>query len=133
MSSCLSELRRTSPGYFDRFEKKEDVFFQSLAAYLQSQADIRVSHVRCWLMLNTERFKGNSEVVAMLRRFEDLARELKAGVMLCGSKCSSCGLLCLEHNQHDGLHDCKTSHKCAQICSFVDQHEISDIPSCSVP
>jgi hypothetical protein len=131
--SCLKTLRTSFPEYFDRFKMQEDEFFHRLTTYLQSLVNSRIEHVNEWLKMNTERFGGKAEIITLFRDFENFAKDLKAGVALCGSKCSSCGLLCVEHKLHDGDHDCKTSHKCPQICSFVDQHSISDFPPCSMP
>jgi hypothetical protein len=131
--SCLRTLRTSFPEYLDRYDMQEDEFFHLLTNYLQSLVNSRVEHVNEWLKMNTERFGDKAEIITLFRDFENFAKELRASVALCGSKCSSCGLLCVEHKLHDGHHDCKTTHKCPQICSFVDQHSISDFPPCGMP
>lgn len=112
---------------------QENDFFARLTAYLESLVNGRIGHVNQWLKFNTERFGGKAEVLKLFRGFESLTKELKAGVALCGSKCSSCGLSCVEHKLHKGPHECQTSHECAQICSFAEQHDMVEIPQCSMP
>jgi hypothetical protein len=113
---------------------QEDEFFRMLTSYLQSLVNNRIEHVNEWLKMNTERFGGKAEIITLFRDFENFAKELRTSVALCGTKCSSCGLLCVEHKLHDGPHDCRTTHKCAQICSFLDQHDAStSFPPCGMP
>ncbi|KIM24947.1 hypothetical protein M408DRAFT_331430 [Serendipita vermifera MAFF 305830] len=135
LSASIAQLRKSFPGYFKRFEMDEEEFFRRLTVYLQSLANSRIEHVNEWIKINTERFGEKLETIKLFHESESLAKELKASVALCGSKCSMCGLLCVLHKVHEGGHDCKTSHKCPQICSFVEEHaaDACPIPDCSMP
>jgi hypothetical protein len=116
-----------------RFEMDESDFLQRYNEYLETRADIRIAYVRRWLHENTVRFGEKTEIHSLLRRFEGLAKELKAAVVLCGISCSLCGLLCLEQKHHGGNHDCKTSHRCSKLCAFADQHAGQAAPPCDIP
>jgi hypothetical protein len=110
----------------------EEDFILGLRNYLQDIATSRIEHVLQWLKVNTERFGEKAEITVLFRSFDTCAKELRQSVTICGSKCSSCGLLCLEHKQHEGDHHCNTSHECPHICSFTDQHIRTDIPACGI-
>jgi len=125
-------LRRRYSGYQDRFKMTEEDFILGLRSYLQDIAIARIEHVLQWLKVNTERFGEKAEITVLFRSFDTWAKELRQSVTICGSKCSSCGLLCLEHKQHEGNHHCNTSHKCPHICSFTDQHVLSNTPECGI-
>ena len=111
----------------------EEEFVAAFNLYLLDLADGRVQQVRTWLEQNTSRFAQHADVQALFRNFQELAKELKSGVALCGATCSSCSLLCLSGRQHDGAHDCHTSHKCPHACEFVDQHDGMPVPACDMP
>lgn len=129
---CLHDLRITWPDRFERFKLPEQEFMQQYNDYLQGLADVRIQYVKKWLTVNTMRFGERIEITPLFRKFEGLAKELKAAVALCGITCSSCGLKCIEQKYHSGRHDCKTSHRCANICAYVGQHD-EDIPQCDMP
>ena len=129
---CLHDLRVGWSERFSRFEMEEATFLERYNEYLQMHAEARVAYVRKWLRDNTIRFGEKVEIHALLRRFESLANELRAAVVLCGVSCSSCGLLCLEQKHHSGKHDCKTTHLCSRLCSFADQHPDETVP-CDMP
>ena len=126
-------LRMRWPERSQRFTLSEQEFFQGYSTYLHGLAEGRIKHVFTWLKSNTSRFGENSEVLALFRTFDSLAKDLRRSVQLCGSKCSSCGLLCLDHKQHDGPHNCMTTHRCPERCGFMDQHEEEFIPDCDLP
>ncbi|KAG8816259.1 hypothetical protein FRC17_000381 [Serendipita sp. 399] len=131
---CLHELRVTWEKRWSRFDMDDKIFLQEYNAYLQGLADQRISYVRQWLTQNTLRFGEKAEITAVMRRFDGLAKETKAAVVLCGISCANCGLLCLEQKYHTGRHDCKTTHRCHRICAFANQHDSdSPIPSCDMP
>ncbi|KIM24854.1 hypothetical protein M408DRAFT_26650 [Serendipita vermifera MAFF 305830] len=130
---CLQELRVGWNERLSRFEMDEAVFIEQYNAYLQTIADTRIAYVRRWLRDNTIRFGEKVEILALIRRFEGLAKELKAAVVLCGLSCSSCSLLCLDQKHHGGKHDCKTSHRCPRLCTFESQHTEDTVPSCDMP
>jgi hypothetical protein len=133
LQGCLKELRLTFTRRDERFQIGEDMFFRELSSHLHYLVETRILHVFQWLKVNTERFGEKGEITVLFRAFDAYAKELRASVVLCGSKCSSCGLLCLEHKQHTGKHNCQTSHRCSHPCGFIDQHEGSEIPECDIP
>ncbi|PVF92927.1 hypothetical protein CPB86DRAFT_144289 [Serendipita vermifera] len=133
LDGCLQKLRLSFKKREERFQVGEEHFFKELSAHLHYLAETRIQHVSQWLKVNTERFGEKGEITGLFRTFDAHAKELRANVILCGSKCSSCGLLCLEHKQHVGKHNCQTSHRCAHLCGFIDQHEVSEIPECDIP
>ncbi|PVF95046.1 hypothetical protein CPB86DRAFT_739378 [Serendipita vermifera] len=130
--SCLHTLRVGWPQRLERFEMVEAEYLNQFNAYLKSLANARVNYVRAWLKANTTRFGEKAELTILLRRFESLARELQAAIVLCGSICSSCGLLCLEQKHHIGPHDCLTSHRCSEPCAFIKEHD-NEVADCDMP
>ncbi|CCA69193.1 hypothetical protein PIIN_03093 [Serendipita indica DSM 11827] len=129
---CLTNLRRGWADRFNRFDMEEDDFLRDYNIHLQSRADIRIESVRNWLLQNVRRFGERSEITSLLRRFEGMAKELKAAIVLCEISCAECRLLCLEPKYHTGRHDCKTSHRCHRVCAFAEQHA-DEIPQCDMP
>jgi len=115
----------------ERYSMTERDFVDGYNDYLRILAEARVTHVRDWIAANTSRFGEKAEVTSLRRTFDQLSKELRASAVLCGSKCFSCGLLCLEHKQHEGDHNCMTDHKCPEICGFGDEHE--DDVACGLP
>lgn len=132
ISACLAYLRAGYPRLEERYNMDDGEYYRSLQAYLQAVVESRVEQVRRWITVNTERFGPKAEITALLHTFDAFAKEMQLSVLLCGSKCSQCGLICLEHKQHNRQHDCKTSHLCPRVCSFVDQHQ-GEIPECGMP
>ena len=130
---CLASLRSSWDDRHNRFKLAEDEFLAAFNRYLHDLADARVQQVRAWLEQNTSRFAHHADVQALFRNFQELAKELKSGVALCGAPCGSCSLLCLSGRQHDGVHDCHTNHKCPHACDFVDQHDGMPVPACDMP
>ncbi|PVF98362.1 hypothetical protein CPB86DRAFT_825740 [Serendipita vermifera] len=133
LHDCLRTLRMSYPGRDARYRIGEADFFKGLSSYLVNLVEARLKHVSQWLTANTERFGEKGEITVLIRTFDAYSKELRASVTLCGSKCSSCGLICLEHKQHTGKHHCQTSHRCVHPCEFVDQHEEAEIPECDIP
>jgi len=131
---CLAALRASWEGQRNRFRMSEENFLAAFNQYLQTLVDARVHQVRTWLEQNTERYRENAEVQLLYRQFEELTKELKGGLALCGVQCAECNLLCINGRQHNGSHDCNTSHKCIQLCEFIDQHETNaSVPICEMP
>ena len=130
---CFASLRSSWGNRYNRFRMTEEEFLAAFNRYLHDLADARVQQVRTWLEQNTSRFAQHADVQALFRSFQELAKELKGGVALCGATCGSCSLLCLSARQHDGAHDCHTSHKCPHACEFVDQHDGMPVPACDMP
>jgi hypothetical protein len=133
LSECLRQLRISWPKRAQRFSLGELEFLLQYKGYLEQLAEARIKHVSSWLKANTTRFGENPEVLTLFRAFDTSCKELRRSIQLCGSKCSLCGLLCLDHKQHEGAHNCMTSHKCPDACGFAEQHEEDDIPACELP
>ncbi|KAG8834730.1 hypothetical protein FRC17_007454 [Serendipita sp. 399] len=133
VEKCLLSLRATWKDRVKRFSMGEETFIEGFNAHLRNLAEDRIKVVNAWLTANTTRFGEKAEVTSLFRVFDKLAKELRQSVILCGSKCTSCGLLCLDHKQHEGDHNCMTSHKCPDICSFTPQHTDSELPACGLP
>ena len=115
---CLAALRSSWEGHDRRFKDSEEEFLASLHQYLLTIAGARIGQVRTWLEQNTTRFGKHSDVQTLLRRFDELAKELKGHILLCGVSCGSCSLSCLKGRQHDGAHDCCTTHECPSAREF---------------
>jgi hypothetical protein len=130
---CLASLRSSWNDRHNRFKMTEEEFLAAFNRYLLDLADARVQQVRTWLEQNTSRFAQHADVQALFRNFQELAKELKSRVALCGATCGSCSLSCLSGRQHDGAHDCHTSHKCPHACEYVDQHGGMSVPACDMP
>jgi len=131
--TCLAMLRSKWEGRHDRFKTSEGEFLANFNQYLLSIADARIGQVRTWLEQNTPRFVQHADVRTLFRRFDELAKELKSHILLCGAACGSCSLSCLKERQHDDGHDCYTSHKCPRACEFNDEHEGLPAPACDMP
>lgn len=130
----LSALRVSWEGLRNRFRMSEDNFLAAFNQHLQTLVDARIHQVRTWLEENTERYRENAEVQSLYRQFEELTKELKGGLALCGVQCVECSLLCINGRQHNGPHNCNTSHKCIRLCEFIDQHEQNTpVPICEMP
>jgi len=131
---CLAALRSSWEGQHNRFRMSEDNFLAAFNQYLQCLVDARIHQVRTWLEQNTEKYRENAEVQLLYRQFEELTKELKGGLALCGVQCAECSLLCINGRQHNGPHHCNTSHKCARLCEFIDQHDqTAAVPICEMP
>ena len=130
---CLASLRSSWGERHNRFRMTEKEFLAAFNRYLLDLADARVQQVRTWLEQNTARFAQHADVQALFRSFQELAKELKSGVALCGATCGSCSLLCLNARRHDDAHDCRTIHKCPHTCQFLDQHDSMSVPACDMP
>ncbi|KAG8833322.1 hypothetical protein FRC17_010897 [Serendipita sp. 399] len=130
---CLEKMRKRFPKLGSRYRMAETDFVELLRGYINEVIEQRINDVRNWLTTNTMRFGERPEISTLFREFDGLSRELRLAALICGSKCSSCGLLCLQDNQHKGDHDCRTSHKCGHICDFNDNHESLDVPDCGMP
>lgn len=132
LNSCLCQLRMGWDHFQQRSSIVEVEFLTGYRQYLSAIAEARIDHVQTWINANVARFGEMAEITSLRSNFEQLSKELRMSVILCGSKCSECGLLCLENKRHDGDHDCKTSHKCPELCGFADEHEAAvgcDLPA----
>lgn len=110
----LSDLRATGP----KRQGLMDLEWHSLlASHLLDLATSRIALVRLWMESNVARFPSeHNDVQALRRAFEQLSLDLVAGVTLCGMKCKSCGLLCVDSKRHEGDHNCATNHQCLETC-----------------
>jgi len=131
--SCLASLRSNWEGRHDRFKISEEGLLATLNQHLVAITDARIGQVRTWLGANTARFGQHADVQTLFRRFDELAKELKSHVVLCGAACGTCRLSCLKGRQHGDAHDCCTTHKCPPACEFDDQHDGPPAPACDIP
>jgi len=130
---CLASLRSSWGGRYNRFKNSEEAFITAFNQHLLTIANARIGHVRTWLEQNTTRFAQHPDVRTLFRKFDELAKELKGHTVLCGAACGSCSLFCLDEKQHDGAHNCHTTHKCPRACEFSDQHDGLPTPACDMP
>ena len=131
--ACLASLRSNWEGLHNRFKISEEEFLSAFNQHLLSIADARIGQVRTWLAENTARFAQHADVQTLFRIFDELVKELKSYVALCGVACGSCSLSCLKDRQHDDAHECYTTHKCSYACEFDDQHDGLPAPTCDMP
>jgi hypothetical protein len=132
---CLELLRRGWEGLTTRFSICEEKFVDRFNSHLAGLAEARIEHVRRWLDANTSRFKDNADIKDLNNSFDRLCRGILTSITLCGSRCHGCDLLCLNRRSHGGVHECKTDHKCPQICSFLEQHDgpvETEVPICEL-
>ena len=122
--ACLASLRSNWEGRYNRLKISEEEFLTAFNQHLISIADARIGHVRTWLEENTARFAQHADVQRLFQIFNELVKELKSHVALCGVACASCSLSCLKVRQHDDAHECSTTHKCPHACEFDDQHDV---------
>ena len=123
--ATLATLRRSWDQFDQRSSKPDDEWIAELSLYLDNVSDMRVNHVREWVLSNLSRFKTSHANIETLRRaFEDATVDLKANVQLCKMECEECNLLCLRARGHaaEELHDCQTDHFCTHLCDFGDEH-----------
>jgi hypothetical protein len=134
--TCLSILQQSWPGYKERFiasDAPDIVWADSLDSYLLGEAEARIKYIKTWLDVNTNRFSAHITTFAGLHhQFESTAVSLKANVKLCKMQCAACQLVCIQPHHHDGPHDCETSHRCSQTCSFINEHG-SEMILCGLP
>ena len=130
---CLASLRSDWEGHHNRSKISEEEFITTLNQHLLSIADARIGQVRTWLEENTARFAQHADVQTLFRIFDELAKELKTHVAICGMACGSCSLSCLKDRQHEDAHDCYTTHRCPYECEFDDQHDQLPAPACDMP
>lgn len=117
---------------WDKFDSRQHVpdtqWAEELTRYLEDLAEMRVNHVRAWFKSNLTRFQaGHASVVEIQRTLENAVIDLKSSVQLCRMQCGSCQLFCIQGRSHDGAHNCKTMHRCTQLCEFcVEARELEE-------
>lgn len=100
-SEVMRQLRSQWSTDLERQHCAETEYVFALASYLQELGRNRESLIEGWLNANLCRFSSeHSEIQNLKRRSEALTRELLAGLEICGLKCSSCNLRCLEGKRH---------------------------------
>jgi len=122
-TSWLAELGTLWPERLNRHKTTEADFISGYNEFLQGLVEERLELVGRWLQVNTARFRKHSEVQDLMRAFRRDGEQMTASTLLCGSRCGSCGLLCLEMRRHEGEHDCGTTHRCAHPCERLADHE----------
>lgn len=111
----------------------EDEYLKYLRDYLEHVVEFRIEVVSHWLEINVKRFEKQPAIATLRREYDRCAKELRRGVVICGYKCESCYLTCVQHKEHEGGHSCQTSHKCPVDCEFNEKHTSSRNPPCGVP
>ncbi|KAG2130165.1 uncharacterized protein EDB93DRAFT_1181059 [Suillus bovinus] len=95
------------------------LWVENLTAHIDNLINLRVAHVRKWILLNVTRFPSEQASIGeLMRTFGSATIDLKSNLQLCKLKCASCELLCIQSRLHDGQHDCQTSHECIHSCDF---------------
>ncbi|KZP02990.1 hypothetical protein FIBSPDRAFT_769606, partial [Athelia psychrophila] len=121
----LASLRNFWEMENPRQSMQDDPWFSALSKYLESIAEMRVRHVQEWVDSNLSRFQTGQENIQELRRtLQSATTDLTANIQLCGTKCASCHLACVQSRSHKGPHDCCTSHRCLCTCEFCDSAEL---------
>jgi hypothetical protein len=124
--SCLETLRDSWDQITSRQRVDDSIWTLDLAQFLTRVVDLRTAHVDKWLKLNLQRFQAvNASIEELRRTFDSAVVDLRAGVQLCRSQCSTCNLFCIQSRLHEGNHDCLTSHECVHECTFCQR----DLPS----
>jgi hypothetical protein len=130
---ALIKLRDTWDQVHPRQLIPDVAWASNLSVHLDHLAELRIDHVRQWIALNLSRFQtGHASIEDLRRTFESASVDLKAGVQLCKTKCTSCHLLCIQSRLHDGVHDCQTSHGCIHLCDLCDDYQ-GNHKDCSMP
>ncbi|KAG1840861.1 hypothetical protein C8R48DRAFT_739797 [Suillus tomentosus] len=117
--TALQVLSHAWEDYGSRHHVPEDLWIENLIAHLDSLVNLRVAHVREWILSNVTRFQnGQASIDELMRTFESATVDLKSNLQLCKMKCGRCKLLCIQTRFHDEQHDCQTSHECIHSCDF---------------
>ena len=97
----LLKLREDWNTDLERQQTPEAEYVLALAAHLQRLVAARILHVGEWIESNVSKFSSeHAEIQSLRRQFETLSRKLSAEVEICGMKCSSCELRCVEGKRH---------------------------------
>jgi hypothetical protein len=105
--------------YDSRHHIPDNLWVENLLTHIDNLVNLRVAHVREWILTNVVRFQtGQASIDELMRTFESATVDLKSNLQLCKLKCGSCELLCIQSRLHDGQHDCQTSHDCIHSCDF---------------
>ncbi|KAI0692274.1 hypothetical protein BC835DRAFT_1277959 [Cytidiella melzeri] len=134
--TCLANLRASWPEHNSRTaasDVADTAWAEDLDRYLVGRVESRIESVRAWLDINTARFSTQTNSFAAVRHeFENMTVALKANVRLCKLSCANCQLVCIQPRHHNGVHDCETSHRCSQACSFSSDHG-EETKACGMP
>ena len=132
----MAALRASWPDDSRRFatpDVPDITWAEELDQYLGRLAESRIEYVRSWLDINISRFSAHpASFTALRHEFDNLSIALKAHVKLCKMQCATCQLVCIQPRHHDGGHDCGTSHRCPQSCSFANDHN-GQLMFCGIP
>ena len=119
---CLETLRDSWDQITSRQHVDDSEWTSDLVQYLTRLVDLRTAHVDKWLKFNVKRFQaGNASIEELRRTFDSAVIDLRAGVQLCRSQCSTCNLFCIQSRLHEGSHNCLTSHECIHDCTFCQR------------
>lgn len=107
-----------------RQEISDSSYLFAIRTHLGKLAKERSTRVKLWLKTNTVRFsRDQPDIQKLWKTFDELAKDLLAGVEVCGKTCGQggCQLVCLRPKLHDGgdeSHNCSTNHRCVGDCVF---------------
>jgi hypothetical protein len=129
----IMEVHRMSwTSFSERSTLTESSWYRGLVEHLNGLAEGRLSLVKLWVESNLVRFADHKTASEILyRELNAMSVDLKTSLALCGMHCANCQLICIQHNRHDELHNCMTSHRCPRPCSYSDDH--SDEEACGLP
>ncbi|KAF7308315.1 VWFA domain-containing protein [Mycena chlorophos] len=104
----LVTLRNSWDQIEQRPHRDEAEWFEELTQYLNAIVDMRIEHVREWIVSNLSRFTESQATMEVLRRmFETYIVDLRANVELCGTQ---------------------QSHPCSASCQLPGTCEIETAP-----
>ncbi|EIW81351.1 hypothetical protein CONPUDRAFT_82336 [Coniophora puteana RWD-64-598 SS2] len=121
----LAALERTWVRFSDRQHVADEEWLEGLASHLNQLLSLRIDRVRDWISSNLARFQAVSHesMEELKREFENSTVDMRSNIQLCGGQCVSCHLQCIQSRLHQGLHDCKTDHKCTHDCNFCEDED----------
>ncbi|KAH9912631.1 uncharacterized protein BXZ73DRAFT_56103, partial [Epithele typhae] len=133
-NDALQNLFAMWKSSLDRFVTPESEWVDQLQGFLNHLVEQRVELVHAWLISNTAGFPPtHADIQGVRRRFDSLIVDLKAGVQLCSSQCTSCNLRCLLAVRHEGDHHCRTDHVCPQRCQLTEDADHGADEPCGLP
>lgn len=133
IASTFESLCKSWEHYDQRGQSSESQWVVGLTGHLEHLINRRVSHVQDWIIENTERFASaaSASIDPLQREFEQTATDLRTATSICAMTCNTCHLSCLQRRDHEGFHDCHTTHMCSKFCKYTDEHAGSK--DCGLP
>ena len=80
---ALQQLRSACRDFDHRFDMSEMEWLEALQVFIDERVDMRIQHVRSWLVANTAKFPPtHADIQGLHRTFDERAIDLKAAVQL---------------------------------------------------